>query len=137
VRPGRATDKPRSFIEALKYKYAGIEPQDAHTGLSYVVGPEIRISGKQVEEVGFDKINKQLATLEELKIVILDGLRISTRQSIANFQDRDVGTKERLHIADTCPKITQLDVSRNLFEEIDEIGLICSGLQDLVDLRLE
>ena len=36
----------------------------------------IRISGKTVEEVGFEKINQQLASLHELRVVILDGLCI-------------------------------------------------------------
>ena len=56
-------------MDALRKKYAtsvdGSKDKEA-----------IRISGKTVEEVGFDKISQQLSSLHELRIVILDGLCI-------------------------------------------------------------
>lgn len=35
-----------------------------------------------MEEVGFDKILKKLSQLKELKIVLVDGLRISTADDV-------------------------------------------------------
>ena len=52
----------------------------------------IRISGKTVEEVGFEKINQQLASLHDLHVVILDGLCIRGILSRGNqiyLQERD------------------------------------------------
>lgn len=86
---------------------------------------EIQISGKVVEEVGFDKIRAQLAELTELRIVIVDSQRIRT--ATANGEG----------ISETCPKIVELDLSRNLFETCSEIIKICSELRNLKSLRLK
>jgi tubulin-specific chaperone E len=139
IRPGRASDVPRTFLEALKYKYASAEVvEDSNSNLAYEVGKNpIRISGKQVEEVGFDKINKQLAALDELKIVILDGLRISQPITRDVEEEKSNELEVQSVIKETCPKITQLDLGKNLFEELREIGLICDTLQYLTELKLE
>jgi hypothetical protein len=86
---------------------------------------QIEISGKVVEEVGFDKIRQQQSQLHELKIVIVDGFRISYAES--------PGTT----IRETCPKIVELDLSRNLFEKFDEVVRICAKLDHLRSLRLK
>src|ERR1700728_767527 len=98
VRPTRTVDPPQSFIEAVHQKYASeiTERRDA-----LVAESQIEISGKVVEEVGFDKIRQQLAQLHKLKIVIVDGLRIATAQ------------KAERRIREVCPKILELDLSRN------------------------
>ena len=57
-------------MEALRKKYASSDTDGSKDREA------IRISGKTVEEVGFEKINRQLASLHELRIVILDGLCI-------------------------------------------------------------
>lgn len=82
------------------------------------------ISGKVAEEVGFDKIRRQMAQLDELKIVLVDGMRMNAAE-IAGQQIRD-----------TCPKIVELDLSRNLFESCAEIIRICGELESLKSLRL-
>lgn len=86
---------------------------------------EIEISGKLVEEVGFDKIRRQQEQLQELKIVIVDGLRIDRAED--NFQN----------IEGDCPKIIELDLSRNFFEDCREIEVICGKLKQLKSLRLK
>ncbi len=86
---------------------------------------QIEISGKVVEEVGFDKIRRQLAQLHELKIVIVDGLRIAT------------AAKDGTRIREICPKIVELDLSRNLLETCKEIANICRELNELRGLRLK
>lgn len=92
-------------------------------------GPQIVISGKVAEEVGFDKIRKQQAQLSELRIVILDGMRIATAATAAGGQEKP--------IREVCPKATELDLSRNLFTRFDTVAEICSQLELLRGLRLK
>lgn len=80
------------------------------------------------EEVGFDKIRRQLARVDELKIVILDGMRIAW-----DVQFEDAGRT----IKESSPIITELDLSRNLFESFRTVVKICRELSDLKSLRLK
>lgn len=77
------------------------------------------------EEVGFDKIRKQQARLHELKIVILDGLRIDRAS--------DPGDKP---IREVCPKVVELNLNRNLLTRLEHVVKICSQLDALRGLRL-
>jgi len=86
---------------------------------------EIEISGKKAQEIGFDKIRAVLAQLHELKIVIVDCLRISTAETTSK------------KIRDVCPRIIELDLTRNLFEGCEEIVQICRELDNLKSLRLK
>jgi hypothetical protein len=109
-------------VDAVHHKYASelMERKAAPT-------PEQQIhisASKVIEEVGFEKIRVQLAQLQELKIVIVDGLCIASAE------------EPRRTIEKTCPKIVELDLSRNLFETPDEIVRICSELDHLRILRL-
>ncbi|KFY21713.1 hypothetical protein V493_07180 [Pseudogymnoascus sp. VKM F-4281 (FW-2241)] len=124
VRPSRAPDVAESFVEAVHRKYASehIEEQDEQNEL--IKKKEIEISGKVVYEVGFDKIRKQMAQLDELKIVLVDGMRIVKAET------------EGKRIRDTCPMIAELDLSRNLFQSCGEIIQICAQLDHLRSLRL-
>ena len=151
IRPTRKPDPTRSFSEALKAKYASDPVQDPSIHIVFATKPgdkalkkdplarinqPIRISGKEVEEVGFDKIRKQLAQLSELKIVILDGLRME--RSIARLKEGSDGWPEGLtDVKDASPKATELDLSRNLFEEWREVASICEQLDKLKSLRVE
>jgi hypothetical protein len=87
----------------------------------------IIISGKQVEEVGFEKIKKLQSRLNELKIVYLDGLLIS----------QPINAQRAQEIVNTCPKISTLDLARNLLESIEEVAYICQYLSQLRELRLK
>ena len=82
--------------------------------------------GKTVEEVGFDKIRQQLAMLQELKIVLLDGMCLTDNG----------GAVESAKIRGTCPKIQELDLSRNLFEQWEGIAAICEQLDNLRSLKV-
>lgn len=125
MRPSRAPDVAESFVEAVHRKYASehIEEQDEQNEL--IKKKEIEISGKVVYEVGFDKIRKQMAQLDELKIVLVDGMRIVKAET------------EGKRIRDTCPMIAELDLSRNLFQSCGEIIQICAQLDHLRSLRLK
>lgn len=106
---------------------------------------KIQISGKTVEEVGFDKINRQLAALQELKIVVLDGLCVAGVNDSPQEAEEIVTGSTQLSaywsfVEGLKPKnlsIVELDLSRNLLETwIDVIG-ICGALKFVVALELK
>ncbi|RFU35923.1 hypothetical protein B7463_g397, partial [Scytalidium lignicola] len=121
VRPTRLADLEQSFVEAVYQKYT---VQITALSAPVYVEKEIEISGKVVEEVGFEKISQQLAQLNELKIVLVDGLRINAAEEPGKT------------IREICPKIVELDLSRNLFESCKEIIRICAALDNLRSLRI-
>ncbi|KAJ5089457.1 hypothetical protein N7532_008141 [Penicillium argentinense] len=138
VRPSRPSELPRSFLEGLRAKYASESEQElVKESLTGNIPPKtaIEISGKVVEEVGFDKIRKQLAELQELRIVLLDGLRIS---GVLSSYDQPEDEVSRLapEIASTCPKVMELDLSRSLLTRWRDIWQICNQLKKLKKLRL-
>lgn len=127
LRPSAAWDQPRTFLEALRTKYAPIE-----TGENASKQHVIRISGKEAEEVGFEKIARQQAQLQNLRIVVLDDLLIKA------YDESTTSSEDSLNrIVETCPNITDLDLGRNLFETLSEIAEICDRLPKLKFLRLE
>ncbi|BCR82836.1 putative tubulin-specific chaperone [Aspergillus chevalieri] len=143
VRPSRPADKPRGFLEALREKYVsefmeqkGSDGFDATYPLHYPV----KFSSKVVEEVGFDKIRKKLAELQELKIVLLDGLRVAGVQAEDGVQKSEAEGlgRERAcrEIEETCPKIAQLDISRCLVSQWRDVKDICARLERLRVLKL-
>lgn len=109
--------------------------QQGDTGAAVRLHDLIRFNGKVVEEVGFEKIRKQLAELEELKIVILDGLRISgLLTGDASTDQREEAIEE---IDKTAPKIVELDLSRNLLERWEDVRDICKPLKNIKLLKLK
>lgn len=138
VRPSRPSEPPRGFLEAVHEKYAS-EFEQRHLQKASSNGSDqkaIEISGKVVEEVGFDKIRKQLAELQELRIVLLDGLRISGVLSSYDQPDDQVD-EAASQITATCPKIVELDLSRNLFNRWRDVWKICNQLKQLKRLKLK
>ncbi|KAL2794756.1 hypothetical protein BJX66DRAFT_303101 [Aspergillus keveii] len=146
VRPSRPTDSPLGFVEALREKYASEFEQsrarqaradadaDAEADAAQHSEKPIQFNGKIAEEVGFDKIRKQLAELEELKIVLLDGLRVAG--VLAQEAGREQIEAARREIERICPKITELDLSRNLFTAWENVADVCGSLERLKLLRL-
>lgn len=151
IRPARKPDPPRSFVKALKAKYASEEeekeygeegPQDPDVQVVFnLQAPHkqqdrkpVTFNGKPAEEIGFDKIRRQLAQLSELRIIILDGLCMHRPEAR--------GTKwmeggEKSDVKDACPKAIELDLSRNLFEDWREVAAICEQLTELRSLRVD
>ncbi|KAG8428315.1 hypothetical protein J3459_004022 [Metarhizium acridum] len=122
VRPTRPKDDVQGFLSALKEKYLSDPEQDKNGQPN----AQIAISGRKVaEEVGFDKVWKKLAQVKDLKIVILDGMRMAVAR-----QDGDGS------IAESCPSIEHLDLSRNLFETIGPVVEICAELKKLRKLSI-
>ena len=74
-----------------------------------------------------------MSALEDLKIVLLDGLCLR-----GAALDRDQSTKKQAQheIAKSCPKIQELDLSRNLIEDWDDVANICQPLKYLRVLKL-
>lgn len=163
IRPARKPDEHRSFVDALKFKYASdpaadddIEEEDPDVQVVFNVQPSgvqneramrtvrgnttvktnrpIKFSGKVAEEVGFDKIRKQLAQLEELKIIILDGLCVCRPEARGG---KWVESGQMTDVKEACPKVVELDLSRNLWEEWTEVAAICEQLDRLRSLRVE
>ncbi|KAL9617253.1 MAG: hypothetical protein Q9160_007934 [Pyrenula sp. 1 TL-2023] len=136
VRTTRQHDRSLSFIEALGVKY-GAEKQmksrfgHDHVGNDRPTSTPVVISGKLVEEVGFDKVSKQQSSFQELRIVLLDGMCLdaATRKGEALEDARNA-------IATTCPNVVELDLSRNLLENWETVGRICQPLEKLKILRL-
>lgn len=142
VRPTRPVDKPQSFLEALHLKYASefeeeIAKRKAAGGDAGVqMNDTIQFNGKVVEEVGFEKIRRQLAELQELKIVLLDGLRIAGVLEEESY-DEPKYSEELQKIERTCPKITELDLTRNLIYRWRDVHDICKQLKKLKSLKLK
>ncbi|GAW19961.1 hypothetical protein ANO14919_094540 [Xylariales sp. No.14919] len=115
VRPTRPAAVPVSFVTALQDKYTAEVAKTA----------AIQFSGKIAEEVGFEKIRNKQAQLSELRYAVLDGTCIA-----AVYGENDPS------ITETCPKVVELDLSRNLFIKIGTVVEICSELPRLRELRL-
>lgn len=152
VRPSRPADKPRGFLEALREKYASefleqelSRQQQQQSHGSDTLHDSIEISGKVVEEVGFDKIRKKLAALQELKIVLLDGMHVAGllagagagtpgAEGDSSLEERNKACRE---IGETCAKIAELDLSRCLLSQWRDVADICGSLERLRVLKLK
>ncbi|KAM3071336.1 hypothetical protein ACMFMG_008928 [Clarireedia jacksonii] len=124
IRPTRKADPAQSFVEAVRQKYVVQNTTSSPAPYSVAAGRQIVISGKVAEEIGFEKIRQQQAQVDELRVVLVDGLCINKAET---------GLSK---VKDVCPKIVELDLSRNLFEGMEQIGVICTQLENLKSLRL-
>lgn len=143
-------------MDALRFKYASDPPGQDGNGesqgdesLLYSNERAIKISGKTAEEVGFDKIRKRLADLHELRIVILDNLDIQ-RSNVESYRRAWESWRpetphndplqyhgRNLDVNQACPNVSELDVSRNLFEGWLEVASICEELRELRSVRCD
>jgi hypothetical protein len=128
VRPTRPTDVPQTFLAALQLKYA-TDPTAGQNPPRQIV-----FSGKVAEEVGFEKVRHKQAQLDELQFVILDGAQIAyASPPPGGAVDGAKGGQQS--IGQVCPKVKELDLSRNLFERFGPVVDICSELRLLRSLR--
>ncbi|SMR45560.1 unnamed protein product [Zymoseptoria tritici ST99CH_3D1] len=119
LRPKQQWDPSRTFLQALREKYM---PEEAGTG-----GEIVYFSGKQAEEIGFEKFSKRQAQLQGIHVLVLDHMRIRSDSS-----DAENGTIEEI-----CANITDLDLGSNLFETLDEILDVAKFLPKLRNLTLD
>ncbi|KAK5221981.1 hypothetical protein LTR47_003174 [Exophiala xenobiotica] len=126
VRPSRKPDPERTLLEAVKFKYAPTTVPNANNN---VADETIEISGKVVEEVGFERIQKQLSVLTDLKIVLIDELVVSgvARRGAS----RDEIRQAQFELAQTCPNIVELDIGWNVIETWQDVADICQPLKKL------
>jgi tubulin-specific chaperone E len=126
----------------LRRKYSSLEPTEEATPEKpavFSVGENqpIKWGSKVVEEVGFEKIKKQLAMLGELRIVLLDGMCIAGVLAAENGAGSEEKIEAIRQITETCPKIAELDVSRCLFQTWADIVDVCIALPNLKKLRVK
>lgn len=116
-------------MEAIRRKYAPGKSSDSTDEIDTSASRHqiINISGKDVEEVGFDKISRKLADLNALQIVILDHMSIG-QDNPTEAPSTDLGI--------ICPKVIQLDLSYNLLETWDHVAAILAQTPKLSLLDL-
>jgi len=134
IRPSRQRDPAVSFNEALVTKYAAGNPP-----LPGSEEEEIRIGGKTVEEVGFQKIREIQRNVSQLGILILDGCRIAgiNDEPLSRSGTGDSGNVKSRDLLRLGLKAVELDLSNNLIEDWGDVVLICDALPGLRSLVLE
>ena len=90
-----------------------------------------------VEEVGFEEARQRLATLEDLRIVLLDGLCVVGFGALPSLGSEELHLQEKRRIADQNLSIVELDLSRNLIERWSDVLGICAGLKSLKILKVK
>ena len=130
IRPARRSDSPRTIMDALRVKY---HAELREHGWDDKKSVSVEISGKTVEEIGFEKISKQQAMLENIRIAVLDQLHV------CGLVQRGSSREDLLHAQDelrrTCPNVVELDVSGNLMETFQDLVDIVCALPKLRSLR--
>jgi tubulin-specific chaperone E len=109
----RDIDFGQGFVEALRKKYLSIAssaPIDIGTT-------------KEVEMIGWKKMESKLSQLHCLKEVGLSNMRV-------------VGGDPDGLIQSSCPSVSDLDLSKNLFTCLSDVARICQELRNLEILRL-
>ena len=141
IRPSRTLDPQRSFLDALRFKYAAEDVNSSTStaskhllGSSLSDGNVIEISGKVVEEVGFEQIRQHQAALQNLRIVLLDGLRISG--ITLGRKDPAATSAAQEAVAQTCPELVELDLGWNLLETWTAVAEICLPLKNIQVLKV-
>ncbi|RMZ79222.1 hypothetical protein DV738_g3466, partial [Chaetothyriales sp. CBS 135597] len=142
IRPSRRTDPTRTLLEALKFKYGSNTTTSSDKDLGGVDHSEVEIvhiSGKAVEEIGFDKVQKQLSDFEALQIVLLDGLQVTglvgRKGEDASSSSETTTESAAQDFAATCPNINEVDLGWNLIEDWQVIAETCSYLAKLQILK--
>ena len=117
VRPKRPCDQPVTFVEAMKKKYS-----------SALQEPSIRISGKVVEEIGFDQTQKHFSQIRELQTIGLAKRLIAVPTNARSQVTADIETLSL--------KVKDLDIGHNLFEDWEDVLAICRPMNELRSLDL-
>lgn len=99
------------------------------SGTPDVAHESVYFSGKQAEEIGFQKFSQRQAKLQGIRVLILDHMRIKQASGLPQT--------ERSAIAHICAEITELDAGSNLFENFDDLIELCKLLPKLRVLTLD
>ena len=133
VRPSRPYDSPLNFLQALRKKYAPSDDGEGSTDSE----TSISIDGKVVEEIGFKRVQDQLAKLNGLRVVLLDGLCLAGVQAQPWNEPHGIRQKSIQQIHNHKLNIVELDLSRNVIEMWAEIVDICTTLRSLRILKVK
>ena len=106
---------PRTFLSALYEKYT---QESSDVRLTFGANKQV-----QVETVGWEKIQEKQKHLEMLMVVGLAEQRIG----LLDHPDE---------IQNACPRIQDLDLSKNLLKSWEDVSAICKELPSLTSLRL-
>lgn len=130
MRPSRLFDQPRSLLEAVKAKYGtSVESKTKASGDPIIIG------GKQVNEVGFEKIAQQQSAWSDLPIVSLDGLRINCLFSKTSKLELPPNSSPGDSLKDL--KWKELSLANNLFDSWADIFELRHFVRELSTLGLE
>jgi len=135
LRPTRKAGAERTLLEAIRHKYGSGSQSEAASEEKWSPGryESIEISGKVVEEVGFERIQKQLAALTQLRIVLVDELVIN---GIApRDSPGEIVHEYQADLASQCPNIEDLDVGWNVIEKWADVARMCQPLRKLSILK--
>jgi hypothetical protein len=102
-------------------------PDDAGTAQKAVY-----FSSKQAEEIGFDKFANRQARLHGIFVLVLDRMQIRHDPHVQS----DIAQQESDIVA-SCAHITELDLSGNLFESVNEVFRLCALFPKLTRLVLD
>ena len=107
----------RTLLEALNEKYSADIVDKSSTELTSTFGD----TGITVQMFGFEKVAKKQMDFDKLEVVGLMSLCISEGGGIAGV----------------LPRVSDLDLSRNLIGEWDTVNSICCAIPSLRSLRLK
>nr|XP_004659697.2 tubulin-specific chaperone E [Jaculus jaculus]XP_045004659.1 tubulin-specific chaperone E [Jaculus jaculus] len=106
------------FLTAVKNRY--VLDDGPHTNGK---APVAKLGSKHVQAVGFDFVAKKQSQLNKLQVISLNDCAVSC-----------AGEKGR--IAEACPNIVSINLSKNLFSSWDEVMHIAEQLRSLEVLDL-
>uniref|UniRef100_A0A8C5KUM9 Tubulin-specific chaperone E n=1 Tax=Jaculus jaculus TaxID=51337 RepID=A0A8C5KUM9_JACJA len=106
------------FLTAVKNRYVLDDGPDTNGK-----APVAKLGSKHVQAVGFDFVAKKQSQLNKLQVISLNDCAVSC-----------AGEKGR--IAEACPNIVSINLSKNLFSSWDEVMHIAEQLRSLEVLDL-
>ncbi|CAA0837683.1 Tubulin-folding cofactor E [Striga hermonthica] len=109
-----------SLVEALETRYRSASTKEEEEEMYVLSATNKRVS---IELLGKHKIEEKMSRLEELTSASLSYLGVS-----------NPGNPE--HISSTLPNIKELDLTGNLLDNWEDIGVVCKGLTALTTLNL-
>ncbi|GER27598.1 tubulin-specific chaperone E [Striga asiatica] len=109
-----------SLLEALETRYRGASTKEEEEEMYVLSATNKRVS---IELLGKNKVEEKMSRLEELTSASLSYLGVS-----------NPGNPEL--ISSTLPNIKELDLTGNLLDNWEDIGVLCKGLLALTTLNL-
>lgn len=122
IRPGKAKFGI-SCPQAIRVRYGLINDELAGIDRDTLTSLQKEINAPFLEVVGFSKVNRKQSKFDQLKIVWLRDQCVSS-------------TGNPCELEELCPKLEELDISRNLINSWKIVADICCQLHSLVRLNV-